>query len=161
MKRRRLSQATAPGQRGRIVTLFAAPLLMAQGVAGPTMATFDPRTAPGFGDPAPALRTYLARAGAARGRPQHFCMIGYGDAASGHVEVHWIEGRRLIRWEGSDPDYPADLIGWGRRDYHIDRDPVRTDTEVGSSTYLVTRAWIDGILADCARRGVRLTVTRR
>jgi hypothetical protein len=129
--------------------------------AEPPPRIFDTRAEPGFGDPRPALRTYLTRRKVRPGVVQHFCVIGYKFSAdgSGWAQVHWREGKRLIRWEGTDPDHPAGLLRWGRRDFHLYSDLVATQADVGSSTYLETRAWADGVIADCAARGTRYSVT--
>jgi len=139
--------------------LWAALLLAAAGGQSPGDAFFDTRTASGYGDPVPALSTYLSRARPRPAGPQRFCVVGYAHADGDRTAlVHWREGRRLILWDGRDPDHPASLLTWGRRDLDLTRDVVATEAAIAGSTYLVTRAWADRVVADCARHGARYTV---
>jgi hypothetical protein len=158
-----------PGRHGkaRRISALIAGLLLGAGATAQTIPAepaalkprvFDTRTAPGFGDPRLPLRAYLS---ADTPRPrgvQHVCLVGYEDGSDRWAQIHWQEGRRLIRWTGGHPDYPDDTTGLGRDDLHLDRDVVATEADINSSTYLVTRAWADGVIADCARAGVRYTV---
>ena len=124
---------------------------------------FDPRTDRDFGDPRPALAGYL-HAHRHRRTAQHFCVVGYvpGPDSNGKVlrfaQVHWREGGRLILWEGTDPYEPREALKRSRRDLDLRTDVVATDADVGGSTYLVTRAWVRQVLADCAARGRRYTL---
>lgn len=125
-------------------------------------AIFDTRTAEHFGDATVPLKTYLAAAVPAPTGPQHFCIVGYDYPTGGRAAlVHWREGQRLIHWDGaSDPTYAAASIRFARRDLDLTKDVVATDADINSSTYLVTRAWVDQILADCAAKGAQYTVSR-
>jgi hypothetical protein len=76
--------------------------------------------------------------------------------------VHWRERRRLIFWfGGSDPEYRSGSIAESHRQLDLDQDVVATEAEVGSSTYLISRPWLDGKLRDCAAKDERYAVTGR
>ena len=118
-------------------------------------------TDPDFGDATPALRKLVAAAKPKATGPQHFCIIGYrGNGGDKIAWVHWSERRRLIFWfGGSDPEYRSDSIVDSNRQLDLDKDVVPTDADVGSSTYLISRLWLDRRLRDCAAKGKRYVVT--
>ena len=60
----------------------------------------------------------------------------------------------------SDPAYFEDSIKWARSNLDLTKDVVATEADIGGSTYLVTRAWVDEILRSCAARGAQYTVSR-
>lgn len=123
--------------------------------------TFDTRTAPGFGDATTPLKAYLGAAATPITGPQHFCIIGYNGAEGRTAFVHWREGNRMIAWAGAeDPDYFADSIKSSRRDLDLATDVVATEADIAGSTYLVTRAWVARVQADCAAKGARYTISR-
>jgi hypothetical protein len=132
----------------------------------PPPTTFDTRTAPGFGNVTVPLRAYLqSRKPRPRGT-QHFCVVGYDHGLddsgkrSRSAQVHWREGKRLILWEGAN-DWGPDVLRYARRDVDLRNDVVATEADVNSSTYLVTRAFVDRILVDCAAKGTRYTIRMR
>lgn len=104
-----------------------------------------------LGDPVPSLRALV---GAKRG-PQHFCVVAYRDQDGpphAWAWVHWSEARKIILWEGGD------TLIHSRRDLDLDRDVVPTLDDVHGSTYLITRAWLEETLADCAKHGTRFVI---
>ncbi|PXA98052.1 hypothetical protein DMC47_10695 [Nostoc sp. 3335mG] len=119
-------------------------------------------TDPDFGDATPALRKLIAAARPRAIGPQHFCIIGYRYGHNKIAWVHWRERRRLIFWRGgSDPEYRSDAIVNSRRQLDLDKDVVPTDADIGSSTYLISRTWLDEKLGDCAAKGTRYVVSGR
>jgi len=116
-----------------------------------------------FGDATPALRKLIVAARPKATGPQHFCIIGYrGNGGHKIALVHWRERRRLIFWfGGSDPEYRSDSIVDSNRQLDLDKDVVPTDADVGSSTYLISRTWLDRKLRDCAAKGKRYVVNGR
>ena len=125
-------------------------------------ATFATRADPHFGSAVKPLRAYLAKAKPRWRAAQHFCVVGYirpsGDRTA---QIHWREGKRLILWEGaSEPAFARDAIRDSRRDLSLTKDVVADEAAVNGSSYLVTRAWVAGVLADCARAGTRYTIRR-
>jgi hypothetical protein len=132
-----------------------AALLLA--AAAPPQRAFDPSGDPRFGDPAPSLRAFLAGRLPRRHPPQHVCVVGYRSPDATLAWVHWREGHRLILWEPGEP-WADDALLMSRRQLDLRTDVVATDDEIGGSTYLVTRAWVRAILADCARAGRRVVV---
>ena len=131
---------------------------------GPGTSTFDTRTANGFGDLRAGLAGYLAHVRPRAVGPQHFCVIGYEPADDPGVTrfalIHWREGRRLIRWLGTDPEFSADALRFAR-EIDLQHDVVATGAEIAGSTYLVTRAWVAAVIADCAAAGARYTIRPR
>ena len=91
----------------------------------------------------------------------HFCAIGYRLPSGLELAwVHWKEGNAVILWDGSaDPEYPLELA-LSRRYLDLDTDVVATSEEVGSSTYLVTQAWVKGVISDCEAHGDKFVVSR-
>lgn len=161
------------GMAGTIMTgLFAVALVgpaaatrsMSAGHAsgnGLPTTTFDTRTDARFADPAVPLRAYLRRPYNRRHRgPQHFCIIGYvGDDGARFAEVHWREGRMLIRWPGATgPEWLKDSILLSPGKLDLTRDVVASEAEIAGSTYRVTRGWVAQVLRDCAGKGVRYIV---
>jgi hypothetical protein len=86
-----------------------------------------------------------------------------GDTA--FVRVYWPESRAilLIDWPNScsDDDMRIDdaALGWYRTKARIDLDfdVVPTQDDIGGSTYLVDRPWVDRVIAAC-KRGYRLVI---
>lgn len=89
-------------------------------------------------------------------------------AAGAVVRVYWPEQNAilLIDWPTScrEGDMRIDdaALGWYRTKARIDLDTdvVATPDDVGGSTYLVDRGWVEGVLAAC-RRGHLLVVEPR
>lgn len=88
--------------------------------------------------------------------------------ANAVVRVYWPEQNAilLIDWPAScrEEDMRIDdaALGWYRTRARIDLDSdvVPTPDDVGGSTYLVDRAWVDRVIAAC-RRGHLLVVEPR
>lgn len=136
--------------------LLAAGLVLAASAraAGPSTATFVVDETPGFKPVLPALQTYLGTKEPAPGGAQHFCVIGYERGGQKTAWVYWREGQRLVLWEPAGPDFESkDTLTRSRRDLNLRRDVVATKREVGSSSYRIDRPWLNGLLADCRRRG--------
>jgi hypothetical protein len=129
------------------MTLLLAMLVFAS--QDPGDAPFDFRTDSAFGDATARLEELL------KGKRGHFCVVGYqGPGESRRAWVVWREGRRIILWEGSS-------IAHSRRTLRLKKDVVRSEVELKGSTYLVTRAWVDRVTSDCARRGVAYDIDSR
>jgi hypothetical protein len=111
----------------------------------------------GFENPEQLLRQ-LVRA-RSRLPVHHFCVVGYKDTGdSVNAWVHWVEGKALILWEPASAN-PLPLIA-SRRYLNLERDVVASEEDIKGSTYLVTRTWVNTVLADCTRVGDRYTVRR-
>lgn len=120
--------------------------------AGP--ATFVVDQTPGFQPVLPALQAYLGTQEPPPRGVQHFCVIGYERDAQKTAWVYWREGQRLVHWEPAGDGFePKDTLTRSRRDLNLRRDVVATPAEVGASSYRIHRAWLNGLLADCRRRG--------
>ncbi len=106
-----------------------------------------------------------------RGRLNHFCVVaetfrpprGPGDVkppAEDQVgRVYWREGRRLIAWDPSKTAVDATSARPGN-DLDLTKDVRATQSEVGSSTYLVTRSWVSSIIRHCATDGSQIVVLK-
>lgn len=72
----------------------------------------------------------------------------------------WREGRAIwILDAASDTQYWEQLLlpsGGSRID--LDKDVVETREDVGSSTYLVDRPWVNSVIAEAVLEGVLITV---
>ena len=121
---------------------------------------FDPREDEDFGDATPALTGLVAGSDPKPRGLQHFCVVGYRGPDGEHAWVHWREARRLIFWLGrGDGTAPAETLLRSTRKLSLDEDVVATESEIAGSTYLVSRAWVDGRLADCQAHGAQYTIS--
>jgi hypothetical protein len=78
----------------------------------------------------------------------HVCVIQGSD----HAWVLWSEKRLAVLWRG-EPD-----LRWSNRQLDWDKDFVATQADVGSSTYLETRATLAHLIATCERDGMKFVV---
>ena len=104
-------------------------------------------------------------------RVNHFCVVaetyraprGPGDLkppAEDQVgRVYWREGHRLIAWDPSTTAVDATSVRPGN-DLDLTKDVRITQSEVGSSTYLVTRRWVSSIIHHCAADGSQVVVLK-
>lgn len=123
---------------------------------------FTTRTNPNFGDATVPLREFLRERHTHASKTQHFCVVGYQDASENRAWIHWVEGRQIILWRGStNPRGAKSAIARSRRVIDLRKDVVATEADVKGSTYLVTRAWVDHILADCQARGEKYKIDER
>ncbi len=106
-----------------------------------------------------ALQAYLKDRSARSGR-HLVCVIGYvikrpTDPVAFKVAwVYWPRGNRLVSWEPAAEGFDSsETLIRSRRDLDLATDVVETDADIGSSTYLVSRPWVDMVLNDCKRRG--------
>lgn len=85
-----------------------------------------------------------------------------GEGTTAFVRVYWPEARAilLIDWPASCNDEGMQIedmqienaaLGWYRTKARIDLDTdvVPTPDDIGGSTYLVDRPWVDGVIAAC------------
>ncbi len=124
---------------------------------------FDTAADPDFGPATVPLRVMMAEAGVPRGRTDAFCIVGYQFSDGERIAyVHWPRGQRLILWEGAtDPLTRIASIARSRRPGNLRTDVVAAEKDIGSSTYLVDRGWVNQKIADCAKHGRRYRVARR
>ena len=132
-----------------LVLLLVGAIAQAQDKGDHIFNTLDNAT---FGDPRATLRDFLRSQHIGRRKPiQNFCVVAYQDYGGNEKRawVHWPEGHKLILWTGG-----AAPLARSRRIIDLTKDVVASDADVNSSTYLVTQAWADQVIADCATRGV-------
>lgn len=127
-------------------------------VAEPHKESFNVEKAAGYNPVVPALKSYLVAQDATKGQ-QHLCVIGYVEPVSDGIGknniawVFWREGNRLTLWEPAAEGFePKDSLKHSRRDLGIAKD-VTAKTEVGSSTYKESSAWVENVKKDCQKRG--------
>ena len=117
------------------------------------------RTNPAFGDATVPLQEFLRDRHIHTSKSQHFCVVGYQGSTDSRAWIHWVEGEQLILWRGAtNPQGAKSAIARSRRIIHLKKDVVPTEADVKGSTYLVTRAWVDHILADCEARGEKYKI---
>ena len=86
-------------------------------------------------------------AAGARGA-QHVWAVGYHAADGEWAYVYWQEGHRLILWEGG-----AEGLVHSRRNLDLRKDVVEREEDLRGSSYLLTRSFVEGVLADCRTCG--------
>jgi hypothetical protein len=140
------------------VPIFAQTPLRAQDAGD---VAFDTRSDAAFGDATVPLQEFLRAQHVRSHRVQHFCVAGY-QSASGDVQrawIHWTEGRKIILWRGASNSQSAKTsIARSRVITDLKKDVVPTEADIKGSTYLVTQAWVDRLIADCQARGAKYEV---
>lgn len=116
----------------------------------PPRTTFDIRADPDFSRYRQVLRPLAEKYRA--GKPNDFCIVGYKVPSESKIAwVIWKQRNELILWEAGESD-----VAMSRRRLNLKKDVVGSDADVGGSTYLVTKAWVDRVIADCAANGTQL-----
>lgn len=94
----------------------------------------------------------------ASGANTQACVIGLtrGPRDTEAVWIIWRKGYRLIRWFAGETN-----LDLSSRNLSLTKDVVPTDADVGSSTYLVSRAWVDELERLCEDHGRRVKIGRR
>ncbi len=153
----RLLSATA-------LSLTAALTAQAQALPGQT---FSPDRELGYKPVKPALKA-LASTQKSKTALHHFCVIGYqlqrsaDEPLSKIAWVYWKEQNSLLYWEpAAQGAQSKDTLIHSRRQLDLTQDVVATQAEVGSSSYLVSREWVDSILKDCKKRGLTYSVKNK
>ncbi len=116
---------------------------------------FDLETRADFSRYEEVVGSYLRQKAA--GVNTQACVIGLtrGPRESEAVWVIWRRGDRLIRWFSGENN-----LDLSSRNLSLTKDVVPTDSEVGSSTYLVSRAWVDELERLCEDHGHRVKAAR-
>jgi len=149
-----------------------AAVLMAAIAVGPSLSEtdfdkpigfFDTARAAEFGSAVQPLRVLITEAHIPRQSVENFCVVGYQFSSGERLAyVYWARKNRLILWEGgTDAETRARSIARSRRPLDLRRDVVESDADIGGSTYLVTRGWVQRKIDDCAKHGRRYRVSRR
>ncbi|WP_170003086.1 hypothetical protein [Pseudopontixanthobacter vadosimaris] len=116
---------------------------------------FDLETRADFSGYEEVVGSYLRKK--AVGVNTHACVIGLtrGPRESEAVWIIWRRGDRLISWFSGENN-----LDLSSRNLSLTKDVVPTDSEVGSSTYLVSRAWVDELERLCKDHGHRVKAAR-
>lgn len=118
---------------------------------------------PGFRPVRAALEAYLDAqpAGAVASGPQRFCVLGLGEGDTRHAWLIWLGGQRLVHWEPAAAGVePKQTLLHSRRDLDLRRDVVDRADQLRGSSYLIDRAWLNRLQAECRRRGQQFIVPR-
>jgi hypothetical protein len=133
--------------------LFLCALLPIVNVAAepvPLHETFDIRSDPDFGNYQKILKPLAEKY--RPGRPNDFCIVGYQVSAESKIAwIIWKQRSELILWEAGESD-----VDMSRRRLNLKKDVVGSESELRGSTYLVTKAWVNSVVNDCASHGIRL-----
>jgi hypothetical protein len=108
---------------------------------------------PLYGSPEPIIKNEILFNKKNR-RTNHFCVVGYAMLdGSMFFWVHWSEEKRLIAWyDENEHGFPS------QGEIILGKDTVEKPEDVGTSTYLVTRAWWESVSGDCAKYGEKFTI---
>ncbi|HEX7349018.1 MAG TPA: hypothetical protein VF264_05160 [Rhodanobacteraceae bacterium] len=113
----------------------------------PPTSTFDITTTTGFSNYRAPLVAFLRGEHATGGA--HVCILGLQDATGFQVaRIFWPAGQRMAEWGGG-----ASQV---QRVLNLKTDVVASQSEVGTSTYLVTRAWVRQMETRCRRHGTQV-----
>ncbi|BAV95808.1 hypothetical protein [Lysobacter enzymogenes] len=153
--------------------LAAAPCALAdepEGYTPPGAALSQPRAHPDWPCLASLLQQIVDDQGAAGRHVLHIGrVVTTPEDGNSFVRVYWPRQRAILlvslnRDGCADPGYRHDslALGWYRTKARIDLDEgVRaTEAEVSGSSYLVTRAWADAVIAECTANGTELALRR-
>jgi hypothetical protein len=143
----------------RLIAAGLGMLLWTSALVAQAASPFPPQRDARFRHARAALEALAAQA-KAQG-PQQFCVVAYPQGGEAIAWVHWSTAKRLVLWEPTTGDERRFDLVRSRRNLDLTQDVRKTDAEVGTSTYLVTQAWVDQITRDCARRGQTLRLTAR
>ena len=109
---------------------------------------FDLQTRPHFSSYQNVVGSYLRRE--APGEGSQACVIGLtrGSRDTDMVWVIWSGGDRLIRW------FPGENnLELSSRNLSLTDDVVPTDADIGTSTYLESRPWVNELERLCEEHG--------
>lgn len=116
---------------------------------------FDLKTRPHFSSYENVVGSYLRRV--APGQDSHACVVGLtlGGRDTDAVWVIWRGGDRLIRW------FPGeDILELSARNLSLIDDIVPTDADIGTSTYLESRTWVNELESLCREHGRRVSANQ-
>jgi len=137
------------------MAVLAAAALPLAGAGAQPHRWFSPTADPQFRDARAQLQVLIDED--AKQRENQFCLVGESGQGYRNVWVQWLTQGRLILWE---PQQNPKAIWESRRNLSLTKDVV-AGADAGGSTYLMTRADVNRIIAACQRLGVRYTIERR
>ncbi|WP_394538707.1 hypothetical protein PRJ39_24535 [Lysobacter enzymogenes] len=142
----------------------------AERYAPPGAALSEPRAHPDWPCLASLLQQIVDDQGARGVNALHIGrVVREDDDGNDFVRVYWPQRRAILlvslnRNGCADPGYRYDSLGlgWYRTKARIDLDShVReTQAEISGSSFLVTRAWADAVIAECTAHGTELKLRR-
>jgi hypothetical protein len=81
------------------------------------------------------------------------CVIGLRGGGTELAWVIWRGGGRLVLWEENTEGLKHSI-----RDLSLTKDVVATQAQIGTSTYLVDRPWVNKLQRQCAAFGYLVSV---
>jgi hypothetical protein len=154
----------------RLVHYFCISLMV---LASPAHATdqlpaeFDPQPLkraipdndPYYGPPEVAIRKLLSSE-KKNLVTNHFCVIGYAWPNDGlDIWVYWADEKRLLQWRGfSDRKRREAGLITAQADFRLGKNTVATTSDINGRNDVVTRAWWDAVVNDCAAHGEHFTI---
>jgi len=116
---------------------------------------FDIASRAAFADYRQVVGSYLRQKRGQAG--SQACVVGLtrGSRDTDVTWVIWRDGDRLIRWFAGENN-----LELSSRNLSLTDDVVPTDADVGSSTYLVSRPWVNELERLCAAHGQRVTTVQ-
>ena len=118
----------------------------ASGAEDSVLVTFDLASDPHFVNYKGVVESF-ARSKKIHG-PAEFCVVGYLAGDTKLAWVIWQKGHQIILWDGGHAP-----LALSRRTIDLRKDVVKTQSEVGTSTYLMTQSWIDSLVSACNQFG--------
>jgi hypothetical protein len=90
----------------------------------------------------------------------HFCVIGYAWPNDGlDIWVYWADEKRLLQWRGfSDRKRREAGLITAQADFRLGKNTVATTSDINGRNDVVTRAWWDAVVNDCAAHGEHFTI---
>ncbi|AVS65490.1 hypothetical protein [Paracidovorax avenae] len=174
-----------PARIARALSLSLAVTSSLGGVALPAVAASESSRVPvdpAFSRPDPrrmpsraALRSFLA-AKASTSHANTFCFVqrrldrpDTSEPGTSVLSMIWYEGESVHRInrvrpgqsyvpDRMDPDTEGRMLAYATGVVNLKTDVVPTDTDVGTSTSLVSRSWVDRILMQCRRAGTTVRI---
>jgi hypothetical protein len=132
--------------------LIATPGYSSARADGPeALSPFDIRTHRYFSTYHKVVGSYL-RAHSPR-RKARACVVGLRGGGTERAWVIWRGGGRLVLWEEN-----TEGLSYPIRDLSLSKDVVATQAQIGTSTYLVDRPWVNKIERQCAAFGYLVSV---
>ena len=111
------------------------------------------KTLPGFDDARAQLQALVNKN--AHQTTNRLCVVGQKDGSHFQAEVYWPSESKLILWVPNIND--PETLTHSRRYLDLHRD-VRTN--VGTSTYLLSRSFVKEVLQACVTKGDHFTIEK-
>jgi hypothetical protein len=97
----------------------------------------------------------------------NLCVVGYENSNNNFAEVYWKEKNMIYFWWEPDISYTTEsednliasrIMDLNQKPVDLKQDLVDNAQEIGSSTFLVTKAWANDVLNDCQKFGDKILI---